>query len=68
MAVVWEQSIDVQTNPFDGTTETVINVYNVVVNGALIPKESYVFEDVTTDAQIRAKVEADLQAKGYVIA
>jgi len=66
MAVTFTKTTKTQANPFDGTSETLIAVDGVLVDGALV-HESYMFPSGTADATIQAKVEADLAAKGYAV-
>jgi hypothetical protein len=73
VAVTWTKTQVTHTNPFDGTTETVLEVGDVQIAhaGGAVEKctsEHYTFADGTPDATIQADVESDLTAKGYVIA
>jgi hypothetical protein len=67
MPVTWTKATVQHVNPFDGSTETVIEVDDVVVNSVPAPAEHYTFADGTPDATIQSDIEADLTAKGYVI-
>jgi hypothetical protein len=65
MPVTWTKTQVTHTNPFDGSTETVLEVSGIQIDGKSAPAEHYTFADGTPDATIQADVEADLAAKGY---
>ena len=68
MPVTYVTTPKVEINPFDNSTESILEVSSVVdASGKALPREQFFFAAGTPDADIRVKVEADLLAKGYVI-
>jgi hypothetical protein len=54
------------TDPFDGSTVTILQV-TPTINGVEIPSECLTFPDGTPDPTIQSEVEIYLTNKGYQI-
>ncbi len=68
MSVTYRQITETRTSPFDGTTEVIISVRDLVDStGTARPGETYEFANGTADATILETVTASLQAKGIPI-
>jgi len=60
-----ERTPRTRLNPFDNTSETVHDVV-ALLDGEALLGEIYVFDELTTDADVIAAVQADLVKKGLL--
>lgn len=65
--ITFTKTTEISINPFDGLSETIIVVKNIIDGSGIKTKESYSFANLTADATIQTTIENDLINKGYMI-
>ena len=68
MAVTWTKTERTNSNPLDGTTETVLEVNSIAIDDVLCKGEHLTCPSSYDDATIQQKVEAHLARRGYAVA